>query len=110
MQKKHYIKRTKITNTLKGKYPDSINSPIDANNTINDTNALLKAKAFKKGWISSDVLQAWFYRSTYTPDSIYLSSEGDYLYKADGARSLIDHEKGDLNSRTFKWIGFQGKQ
>ncbi|QEC68485.1 hypothetical protein FRZ67_14650 [Panacibacter ginsenosidivorans] len=110
LQLKHYINGTTIRYTLDGKDPDSINSPVYANNTIIDTTALLKAKAFKKGWISSDILQAWFYRSTYTPDSIYLSSEGDYLYKADGAKSLTDHEKGDLSSRTFKWIGFQGKQ
>lgn len=110
LQLKHYINGTTIRYTLDGKDPDSINSPVYDNKTIIDTTALVKAKAFKKGWISSDVLDAWFYKSTYTPDSIYLASEGDYLYKADGAKSLIDHDKGQLTSRTFKWIGFQGKE
>lgn len=109
LQLKHYINGTTIRYTLDGKEPDSINSPVYDNNTVIDTTEMVKAKAFKKGWISSDVLDAWFFKSTYKPDSIYLNSDGDYLYKADGAKSLIDHEKGQLTSRTFKWIGFQGK-
>jgi hypothetical protein len=110
LQLKHYINGTTIRYTLDGKDPDSTNSPVYDKNTIIDKTSLLKAKAFKPGWISSDVMEAWFYKSIYTPDSIVLSTPGDDSYKADGAKTLNDHVKSDLNFRNGKWLGYHGNK
>ena len=108
LQLKNYINGTVIRYTLDGKDPDSINSPLYDKNTVIDKTVLLKAKAYKPGWISSDVMQTWFYKSTYTPDSIALFTAGDEMYKGDGGKTLIDHEKGDLNFKNNKWLGYHG--
>lgn len=105
---KHYINGTTVRYTLDGNDPDSIHSPVYDKNTVVDKTALLKAKAFKKGWISSDVMEAWFYKATYTPDSVILSTPGDDQYKGDGGKTLIDHVKSDLNFRNNKWLGYHG--
>jgi hypothetical protein len=108
LQLKNYINGTVIRYTLDGKDPDSINSPVYDKSTVIDKTVLLKAKAYKPGWISSDVMQTWFYKSTYTPDSIALFTAGDEMYKGDGGKTLIDHEKGDLNFKNNKWLGYHG--
>jgi uncharacterized membrane protein len=108
LQLKSYINGTVIRYTLDGKDPDSINSPVYDKNTVINKTVLLKAKAYKPGWISSDVMQTWFYKSTYTPDSVALFTAGDEMYKGDGGKTLIDHEKGDLNFKNNKWLGYHG--
>ena len=108
LQLKNYINGTIIRYTLDGKDPDSINSPVYDKSTVIDKTVLLKAKAYKPGWISSDVMQTWFYKSTYTPDSVALFTAGDEMYKGDGGKTLIDHEKGDLNFKNNKWLGYHG--
>jgi len=108
LQLKNYINGTVIRYTLDGKDPDSINSPVYDKNTVIDKTVLLKAKAYKPGWISSDVMQTWFYKSTYAPDSVALFTAGDEMYKGDGGKTLIDHEKGDLNFKNNKWLGYHG--
>lgn len=107
---KHYINGTTMRYTLDGNDPDSINSPVYDKNTVIDKTALLKAKAFKPGWISSDVMEAWFYKATYTPDSVVLYTPGDESYKGDGGKTLIDHVKSDLNFRNNKWLGYHGNK
>ncbi len=105
---KHYINGVNIRYTLDGKDPDSISSPIYDTNVVLTKNGLLKAKAFKPGWISSDITESYFYRSTYTPDSSVLLLPPDAAYKADGAKTLTDHIKSDLNFRNGKWLGYHG--
>lgn len=110
LQLKHYVNGTTIRYSLDGKEPDSISSPVYDKNSVISKTALLKAKAFKPGWISSDVMEAWFYKSTYTPDSIALFTPGDDMYKGDGGKTLIDHVKGDLNFKNDRWLGFHAKK
>ncbi|MBG9375801.1 chitobiase/beta-hexosaminidase C-terminal domain-containing protein [Panacibacter sp. DH6] len=109
IQLKHYINGVTIRYTLDGSEPDSLNSPVYDKTSVVNTTALVKAKAYKPGWISSDVMQAWFYKSAYTPDSVTLFTQGDALYKGDGGKTLADHVKGDLNFKTNMWLGFNGK-
>ncbi len=107
---KHYINGVSIRYTFDGKDPDSISSPVYDTNVVLTKNGLLKAKAFKPGWISSDITESYFYRSTYTPDSVVLQTPPDASYKGDGAKTLTDHIKSDLNFRNGKWLGYHGKK
>lgn len=106
---KHYIKDVSIRYTLDGTEPDSIHSPQYNGNLVINKNALLKAKAYKKGWISSEVMERNFYRSSIKPDSVQLLTKAEPNYKAEGGATLINAEKGDGNFRSGKWIGFRNE-
>lgn len=104
---KHYIQGTTIRYTINGQDPDSIAAPVYDGKVILNKNSLVKIRAFKPGWYSSDVTQRYFYKSTYRPDSIRLISAPDPKYKGDGGKTLIDHEKGDFNFGSGKWLGYR---
>jgi uncharacterized membrane protein len=67
---KHYIKGVNIRYTTDGTEPDSIQSPIYKGDFVVDKNLTIKAKAFKAGWVSSDVTEKTFYRAGHKIDSI----------------------------------------
>ena len=67
----------------------------------------VKAKAFKQGWLSSDIMQQHFFKGDYHPDSAALLSKVDEKYKADSAKTIIDGEKSDLNFASGKWLGYR---
>ena len=69
----------------------------------------VRAKAFKQGWISSDVTEKAFYKAGYKIDSIKLMQPSpDGPYKSIKASVLADAQKGDFNYGNGKWIGFRG--
>jgi hypothetical protein len=105
---KHYIRGANIRYTLDGKDPDSISSPLyDGKLSLSDE-ATLKAKAFKPGWISSDILQQHFFKSTFHPDSVVLLKPTDKKYPGKGGQTLIDIEKGEIdNFGNGKWIAYR---
>lgn len=106
---KHYVKDVSIRYTLDGTEPDSIHSSVYKGDLTITKNVVLKAKAYKPGWISSEVMERNFYRSSIKPDSVQLLSNAEPNYKAEGGSTLINSEKGDGNFRSGKWIGFRNQ-
>jgi hypothetical protein len=104
---KHVVKGTTIRYTLDGKDPDSLNSPIYKKPIRLFNNTVVKTKAFKPGWISSDIVQRNFYKSTIHPDSIVLLQLPDPKYRASGPKTLFDYELGDKNFGNAKWLGYK---
>ena len=104
---KHVVKGTTIRYTLDGTDPDSLNSPIYKKPIRLFNNTVLKTKAFKPGWISSDIVQRNFYKSTIHPDSIVLLQLPDPKYRASGPKTLFDYELGDKNFGNAKWLGYK---
>jgi len=76
------------------------------NKVILDSGVIIKAKAFKPGWISSDIIQQRFYHNSFTADSVTLLTSPDNRYKGAGAKSLTDLDKSDLNFSSGKWVGY----
>jgi len=105
LELKHYVKGTLIRYTLDDSEPDSISSAVYDKNVVINTDVTVKAKAFKPGWISSDVIQQHFFKSSYNVDSVMLLSKVDDKYKANGAKTFIDGEKSDINFASGKWVG-----
>lgn len=105
---KSFVAGAEIRYTLDGKEPDSLTSPVYKNDVTLDANTTLKAKAYKKGWLTSDLLEAAFFKSIYTPDSVILITKPDDQHKVDGGKTLIDHIKSDANSGSGKWLGYHG--
>ncbi len=108
LQLKHYVKDVNIHYSINGKEPDSIVSPVFKGDfLINDT-MTIRVKAFKKGWISSDITEMAFYKASYKIDSIWTIQPPDPQYKSIGAPILTDGKKGDRNTRSGKWLGYRG--
>lgn len=106
LKMKHVIRDVSIRYTLDGSEPDS-NSTEYKKDLVIDRSLTVRAKAFKKGWKSSDVLERSFFRSAYKADTAELLTKANDQYKGDGARTLINLEKGDLNFRSGKWLGYK---
>jgi uncharacterized membrane protein len=102
---KHYVPGALIRYTTDGTDPDSLRSAIYRHDLVLQTGVLLKAKAFKNGWLSSDAVSARFYSGKYRPDSIALLQPVDSDYRKYSAKVLIDRVKGDLGFRSGKWLG-----
>jgi hypothetical protein len=103
---KHYIGGTQIRYTLDGKEPDSISSPVYKPGIMLDSNVTVKAKAFKPGWISSDVLEYHFYKKTFVPDSVRLLTVTNKKYGGIKGRTINDNDKINLDINSGKWLGF----
>ena len=104
---KHYIQGTSIRYTLDGSEPDSIHSLVFKGNETINGNTQIKAKAYKPGWISSDMMEASIYKNTYTPDTvIYLAKPND-KYKDESGKLLIDRKKGEADFRFGNWVAFR---
>ena len=104
---KHFLKGTNIRYTTDGSEPDSLSSPVFSKPLRFSGNTTLKAKAFKPGWISSDIVQKTFYKSEIHPDTIYFITPPDKKYPGSGAKTLIDYELGEQNFSNGKWIAYR---
>jgi uncharacterized membrane protein len=105
---KHYINGVSIRYTLDGTEPDSITSKEYSNDIMLTSNTTVKAKAFKKGWLGSAVMEGYFFSSKYKADSVVNLLPPDEQYKGDGPKTLIDLIKGEAtNFKSGKWLGFR---
>jgi hypothetical protein len=104
---KHYIKGVSLRYTLDGTDPDSVSSPAYNGNLVLNKNVTLKIKAFKAGWLASDIIESSFFKNTHPGDTAFAITQPAPAYKANGAKTLIDGIKGDNNFRSGKWIGFR---
>ena len=100
---KHYIKGVEIRYTLDGSEPDSLRAAVYKGDEMIDKNVQIRAKAYKQGWHSSDLLEAALYKRTYTPDSIRFLTAADASYSTDPKR-LTDLIKGTTNFRDGNWV------
>ena len=104
---KHFLKGTVVRYTTDGTDPDSLSSPIYSKKLRFTKNTILKTKAFKPGWISSDIVQKTFYKSDIHPDTIYFVTNPDKKYPGSGAKTLTDYELGEQNFSNGKWLAYR---
>jgi uncharacterized membrane protein len=102
---KHYVPGAIIRYTTDGTDPDSLRSAIYRHDLVLQSGILLKAKAFKTGWLSSDPVTTRFFSGRLRPDSIALVQPVDSDYRKYSAKILIDRIKGDYGFRSGKWLG-----
>lgn len=105
---KHYINGVAIRYTMDGTDPDSIRSLLYDKNVVLTKNTTVKAKAFKPGWISSDIMETYFYRAKLKGDTVIHLLPPDASYGDEKGRTLIDLVKGEGNNfKSGKWLGFR---
>lgn len=108
---KHPINGVSIRYTLDGTEPDSLKSPEYTGNISITKNGLLKARAFKPGWSTSKLLENYFYTSTYKPDSAVILTKPEDRYKGNGAQTLTDLAKGEVEIvGGDSWLGFRSNR
>ncbi len=105
----HPRKDVIIRYTIDGKDPDSLTSPVFKKDIIISENSVIKAKAYKAGWKSSEISNFTFYKSAFNPDSIFLLSIPDISYKGNGTRTLIDGKLAEADVNNTNWQGFKEK-
>jgi uncharacterized membrane protein/mono/diheme cytochrome c family protein len=103
----HPIKGVDIRYTTDGTDPDSVKSLLYKPGIIISQNVNIKAKAYKKGWLGSDIVQFSLFKSSYRPDSVSFITQPNSKYSGDGAKSLTDKELGGNNFGNGKWVASQ---
>ncbi|MGV3587197.1 MAG: c-type cytochrome domain-containing protein [Adhaeribacter sp.] len=104
----HPVKGVTIRYTTNGSEPDSTQSPIFKNGTVLANMTTMKVKAFKTGWLGSDVAELNFYKSTYKPDSVQLVYPLNRVHQANGAKTFFDGELGTFNANSPAWANNWG--
>jgi hypothetical protein len=105
---KHNLPGAVIRYTIDGKKPDSVNSPVYKTPVAISEYTVLKTKAYKDGWLSSNVGEHIFFRKGPTPSKAELLTKPDTKYAGEGAMTLIDDRKGMPDFyRESSWIGFR---
>lgn len=92
---KHSLPGTELRYTLDGSDPDSTSSPVFGEAlAINGNYATVRARAFKDGWLSSDIAEFFLFRKGFQPDNIRLETAPDKRFEGEGVGTLIDGKQG----------------
>ena len=102
----HKLKGVKLRYTLDGSQPDSTsqlyNAPLQFDKTF-----VLKTKAFKTGWESSELGIFNFFQKGKKPEDFELLSKPDFRYKGLGPHVLLDdYISGQDKMISLAWMGF----
>lgn len=104
----HPVRGTEIRYTIDGTEPDSVSSPLYNGRLVLARTTSVKAKAFKKDWISSEVAMLNVYRSAHEPDTAILLSRLNRVHVQKGAPTFFDHELGTFNANSPAWANNWG--
>ncbi len=99
----HPVKGVEIRFTTDGSEPDSVHGDVFKDKISVKHSTAIKARAFKSGWISSEVATLNVYRSGIRPDSIYLLTRLSRVHPANGALTFFDHQLGGFNANSPAW-------
>ncbi len=99
----HPVKDVEIRFTSDGSEPDSITSSLYKGETILNESTAIKARAYKSGWLKSEVASLNLYRSAHKPDSVILLSRLNRVHPANGAQTFFDHQLGSFNANSPAW-------
>ena len=106
LQLGHPIKGVEIRYTIDGLEPDSIKAPVFDNTAIISKNTKIKAKAYKAGWHSSDVVEFDFLKNTFIPDSVRLMFSLNSSHQAEKAHTFFDTRLGVFGANNPAWANF----
>ncbi|HEX8041447.1 MAG TPA: c-type cytochrome domain-containing protein [Chryseosolibacter sp.] len=99
----HPVKGVNIRFTTDGSDPDSTHSKLAGERHFLKASTEIKARAFKAGWLSSDVAVLNVYRSGIRPDTAILLSRLNRVHTANGAQTFFDHQLGSFNANSPAW-------
>ncbi|MCC5928703.1 MAG: cytochrome C [Cyclobacteriaceae bacterium] len=100
----HPIRDVEIRFTLDGSDPDDEKAiTFVEGKTILTQGQLIKARAYKEGWMPSEIANLQVFRSRYVPDTVVLLSKLNRVHPANGALTFFDEEMGTFNANSPAW-------
>ncbi len=100
----HPIREVEIRYTLDGSDPTEENSiQFERGKTVLTEGAFVKAKAFKEGWLPSEVVSIDIYQSRHNPDTVQLIQPMNRVHPASGSLTFFDKELGKFNANSPAW-------
>ncbi len=100
----HPIRDVEIRFSLDGTEPDRENSPeYIVGETVLEESKLVKARAYKEGWLASEVSTFNVYQNRHLPDTVVLLSRLNRVHPANGPQTFFDGEMGKLNANSPAW-------
>jgi uncharacterized membrane protein len=100
----HPIRDVEIRFTVDGSMPDREHSAkFVSGQTVLKDGMEIKAKAYKEGWLESEVTTFDVYRSRNEPDSVIVLQPFNQVHPAAGAATFFDKELGTFNANSPAW-------
>ena len=99
----HPVNGVDIRYTTDGSEPDSLKSTLFRDNSTIAKTVAIKARAFKKGWLSSESASVYVYRRSHQPDTAILLSPLSRVHPANGAQTFFDGQLGTFNANSPAW-------
>lgn len=107
VQFKHPMPGVSIKYTIDGSTPDSVKSPNYLEPIRINQPTRIRSIAVKKGWLTSDTTDHYFFPKSDTPVFARLITLPDDKYKSEGVRTLYNAKKGSLNNLSENWLGYK---
>ncbi len=105
---KHNLPGTVVRYSVDGTDPDSIKSPVYQDPVEIANYSVIKTKAFKEGWQSSDVAEFVFFKKGFRPSKVELLTKPEDRFPGEGGITLINEQKGLPDFyRDPVWMGFR---
>ncbi len=102
----HVIKGVELRYSIDGVDVDSCISPIYKSPVVIHTNTQLQVKAYKKGWLSSEVVRSTYLKAGLPVVSTTLLKPVDPKYNQQPEKILTDLDLGDNADFGTKWQGY----
>jgi uncharacterized membrane protein len=102
----HVIKGVELRYTIDGVDVDSCVSPIYKSPIIIHSNTQLQVKAYKKGWLSSEVVKSTYLKAGLPVVNTTLLKPVDPKYNQQSEKILTDLDLGDRSDFGTKWQGY----
>lgn len=99
----HPVKGVEIRFTTDGSVPDSLTSRVFKGETVITESTTIRARAYKSGWLTSDIASLNVYKSSYKPDTTILLTRLNRVHPANGAQTFFDHQLGKFNANSPAW-------
>lgn len=106
----HVIKGVELRYSIDGIDVDSCISPIYQAPIIVNANTLLQVKAYKKGWLSSEIVKSAYLKAGIPVVSATLLKPVDPKYNMGAEKNLIDLDLGDPFDFGTKWQGYMNNE
>jgi hypothetical protein len=107
---KHNLPGATIRYSINGEMPDSVSGEVYNDAIQIDQYAIIKTKAFKDGWLSSNGAEHVFFPAGVKPVRATLLTKPEDRYAGEGATTLIDTRKGMPDFyRDPVWMGFRNQ-
>jgi hypothetical protein len=105
---KHNLPGVTVRYTLDGSDPDSLLAPVYDGPIEIHKYSVIKAKAYKEGWRSSESKEFIVFKEGLRPDEATLLTKSEQKYEGEGVETLINGLKGMPDFyKDPSWIGFR---